>query len=148
MKNFIAFLLMGFWGAGMTFSTHSMAAPPESLKACLKSALSRESPLYAVPEKTPIEGLQHYLVMVCDGQPAKDLYLSIPGAGFEADFPGKAQGEFKYLGESGGSSMCYRVSVDAEGQMVNEYHCSIRLGIDSRFIGASDSRQMAPYSLK
>ncbi|NDG85564.1 MAG: hypothetical protein EBX52_11100, partial [Proteobacteria bacterium] len=68
--------------------------------------------------------------------------------GFEADFTGKAQGEFKYLGESGGASMCYRVSVDAEGQNVNDYHCSIRLSVDSRYLGASDQRQMSPYSLR
>ena len=149
MKNLFGVIVFGgmVLGGGV-YPANSKAAAQDSLKGCLKSALARENPLYDVPEKSPLEGLSHYLVMVCDGQSAKDLFLSIPGSGFEADFPGKAQGEFKYLGEAGGGSMCYRVSVDSDGQLVNQYHCSIRLGIDSKFIGSSDVRQMTPYLLK
>jgi len=142
----VAVSTWGFLAAGPAHA----ATPPtsEALKACLKMALGRENPLYQVPEKAVREGLSHYLVMMCDGQSARDLYLSLPGAALEAEFPGKAQGEFKYLGEAGGASMCYRVSVDSEGQNVNDYHCSIRLSIDSRHIGSSGQRQMAPYPLR
>jgi len=148
MKNLFKMMGLSLMIAGFLLPRPSGAATQEALKGCLKSALSRENPLYAVPEKSPLEGLSHYLVMMCDGQTAKDLYHALPGTGFEADFTGKAQGEFKYLGEAGGGSMCYRVSVDAEGQLVNQYHCSIRLGVDSKYIGSPESRQMSPYSLK
>ena len=148
MKNLFKMIGLSFMIAGFLLPRPSDAATQEALKGCLKSALSRENPLYSVPEKSPLEGLSHYLVMMCDGQTAKDLYQTIPGTGFEADFTGKAQGEFKYLGEAGGGSMCYRVSVDADGQLVNQYHCSIRLGVYSKFIGSAESRQMSPYSLK
>ena len=118
------------------------------IKSCLKQALAKGNPIYQVPEGSSTEGYNRYLAMLCDGEPAKILYNSLAGVAAPGDWNGRTRGETKILGEDGGSSMCYHITRDASGEKSNTYNCSIRLNIDSKQMGKSQSGEMTPFPVK
>jgi hypothetical protein len=130
------------------FSSATSFATSMDIKGCLKQALDKENPLYQVPEDASPEGYSRYLVLLCNREPAKDLYDSINILPTDGDWNGRTRGTVKFLGETGGASMCYHITRDANGEKVDDYNCSIRLNIDSKQMGKTQSTEMAPFPLK
>ena len=129
------------------FPKASFAAVAD-VKGCLKQALEKETPLYQVPENQEADGYTRYLVLICKGDTAKDLYDSISGPPTAGDWNGRTRGETKFLGEDGGASMCYHITRDAEGEKSNDYSCSIRLNIDPKLMGKTQGATMSPFPVK
>jgi hypothetical protein len=127
---------------------HSSFAGFNEVKACLKQALEKESPIYQVPENQEPDGYTRYLAMLCNGDPAKELFESISGPASAGDWNGKTRGDTKFLAEEGGASMCYHITRDADGEKANDYSCSIRLNIDAKELGKVQSASMSPIPTK
>ena len=123
-------------------------ATPMDIKGCLKQALDKETPLYQVPEDSSADGYSRYLVLICNRDPARDLYDSILGPTTDGDWNGRTRGTIKFLGESGGASMCYHITRDANGEKADDYNCSIRLNIDSKLMGKTQTAEMVPFPVK
>ncbi len=139
-KNWVLIL-----GLCLTSSASAYDSADE-LKACLKYALAKESAIYQIPEVTnSIEGNDRYLAMLCDGPVAKDLYRTIVGLPQEGKWGGKTRGEIKFLGENDGSSMCYHIVRNGEGDSVDEFACTIRLLISQKVLGKTPAFEMTPF---
>ena len=125
----------------------AFAGEPE-VKACLKKAITKDNPIYQVPEELDKTGkYSRYLVLICEGDSAKGLYNSIKGDTFPGDWSGKTQGELKYLGETGGVSLCYHITRDSEGERADRYNCSVRLSISSEVLGKTSVDSMSAFNL-
>ena len=85
--------------------------------------------------------------MICEGDAAKGLYNSIKGETYPGDWSGKTQGDLKYLGETGGVSLCYHITRDSEGERSDRYNCSIRLSISSEVLGKTTVDSMSAFNL-
>ncbi len=118
------------------------------VKACLKQAMQKEDPLYQVPEEGGTDGYSRYLVLICNGSVAKDLYNSISDAASPGDWNGRTRGEVKFFGENGSGSMCYHISRNSDGEPTNDYNCSVRLSIASKELGKTQTKEMIPFSVK
>jgi hypothetical protein len=118
------------------------------IKGCLKQALEKDTPLYQVPEDHGADGYSRYLVLICNRGAAKDLYESIDGPSVPGDWNGRTRGDTKFLAQDNGASMCYHITRDAEGEHADDYNCSIRLNIDSKQLGKTQTAEMAPFPLK
>jgi len=118
------------------------------VKSCLRQALSKDHPLYQVPEFEGKDGYSRYLVLICNGTAAKDLYSAIQDAASPGDWSGKTRGEVKFFGESGGDSACYHITRNQEGDPVSEYNCSIRLNIATRLLGKTQTGEMTTFKVK
>jgi hypothetical protein len=118
------------------------------IKGCLKQALEKDTPLYQVPEDRDTDGYSRYLVLLCNRDAAKDLYESIQGPPSEGDWNGRTRGTTKFLGENNGASMCYHITRDGNGEKADDYNCSIRLNIDSKQMGKTQSAEMVPFPVK
>ncbi|MBC7396364.1 MAG: hypothetical protein H7333_02880 [Bdellovibrionales bacterium] len=127
-------------------SAYCHADSAEELKACLKQSLAKESPVYQVPEvSNSVQGNDRYLAMLCDGASAKELYKTLEGAPQEGKWGGKTRGEIKFLGENDGSSMCYHIIRNAEGNSVDQFACTIRLTISQKVLGKTPAFEMGPF---
>ena len=127
-------------------SVNCFADSEDEVKACLKQSLAKESPVYQVPEITnSVQGNDRYLAMLCDGGPAKDLYRTLEGVPTEGKWGGKTRGEIKFLGENDGSSMCYHIMRNSEGNSVDEFACTIRLTISQKVLGKTPASEMGPF---
>ena len=124
------------------------AANSMDIKGCLRQALEKDTPLYQVPEDHGADGYSRYLVLICNRGPAKDLYESIDGTSTPGDWNGRTRGDMKFLAEENGASMCYHITRDAEGEKTDDYNCSIRLNIDSKQLGKTQTAEMIPFPLK
>jgi hypothetical protein len=134
---------------GMALSSGTSFAGPSEVKDCLREAIAKPNPVFQVADApSPVERFSRYLVMICNGESAKNLYESLNEAAVPGEWAGKTRGEFKYLGEDGGASMCYHVNTDSKGEIVNEYNCSIRLTIASKNLGKTKDSEMEPFILK
>jgi len=119
------------------------------VKECLAQALAKENPVFQVADApTPEERFSRYLVMICSGKSAQNLFESLSGKPIEGEWAGKTRGEFKYLGEDGGASMCYHINTNSEGRIVDDYNCSIRLNVASQNLGKTKESEMQPFILK
>ena len=147
MRLIPTILKLSALGLALLTSQYSFAGDPE-VKACLKKAMSKENPIYQVAEDLDKAGrYSRYLVLICEGDSAKGLYNSIKEQTYPGDWSGKTQGDLKYLGESGGVSLCYHITRDAEGERADKYNCSIRLSISSEVLGKTILEGMNPYNL-
>jgi len=124
-------------------------AGPKEVKACLAQALDKENPIFQVSDApSPEPKDSRYLVMICTGKPAQELYQVLTGDPVQGEWSGKTRGEFKYLAEDGGASMCYHINTDSEGHIVDDFNCSIRLNIAGKNLGKTTESEMAPFVLK
>jgi hypothetical protein len=138
------FLMIGF---SLMSSPFAYAGDAE-VKACLKKAMSKENPIYQVAEDLDKAGkYSRYLVLICEGESAKGLYNSIKEQTYPGDWSGKTQGDLKYLGETGGVSLCYHITRDSEGERADRYNCSIRLNISSDVLGKTTLDGMNAFNL-
>jgi hypothetical protein len=144
MKIFIFILLSAVATQNSAFAADSSAA----VKACLAQAITKDNPIYQVPEVKEADGYTRYLAVICNNDVAKDLFNSIPGPADAGDWDGKTRGDRKFLAEDGGASMCYHITRDSEGEKANTYGCSIRLNIDTKHLGKAQSGQMVAFPLK
>jgi hypothetical protein len=133
--------------ASVSLLPSSFAATAD-LKPCLKQALSKSNPLYQVPEFEGKDGYSRYLVLICNGSAAKELYSAIQDSPSPGDWSGKTRGEVKFFGDGGGSSACYHITRNQEGDPVSDFNCSIRLNIASQLLGKTASGEMTPFDLK
>jgi hypothetical protein len=129
-------------------STGGALAAPADIKSCLRQALSKDHPLYQVPEFEGKEGFSRYLVLICNGAAAKELYSAIRDNASPGEWSGKTRGEVKFFGEEGGSSACYHITRNQEGDPVSDYNCSIRLNIASQLLGKTQTGEMTPFKVK
>jgi hypothetical protein len=143
----ISKILMLISGGTLLLAQHSFAGDVE-VKECLKKALSKANPIYQVSEDLDKSGkYSRYLALICEGEAAKLLYHSIKDQTYPGDWTGKTQGNLKYLGESGGVSLCYHITRDSEGERADRYNCSIRLNISSENLGKTTLDGMNPFIL-
>lgn len=127
--------------------SHSFAGDAE-VKACLKKALAKDHPIYQVAEDLDKTGrYTRYLALICEGDAAKSLYNSIKEQTYPGDWSGKTQGDLKYLGETGGVSLCYHITRDADGERADRYNCSIRLSISAEVLGKTTLDGMNAFNL-
>ena len=119
------------------------------MRACLKQAFASETPVYQVPEEggSP-EGYDVFLSVMCNHEAAITLYNSIKVAPLIGEWSSKIRGDFKYVGEVGGASMCYHTYRNSDGDVVDDYSCSIRLNVSSALLGKTKNKEMAPFSVK
>ena len=143
--KFFIFSLFGF----IFFSSQYALAGEVEVKACLKKALDKEHPIYQVSEDLDKSGkYSRYLVLICEGDVAKGLYQSIKTQTYPGDWSGKTEGDLKYLGETGGVSLCYHITRDTEGEHSDRYNCSIRLSVASEILGKTTIEGMSVFNLK
>lgn len=149
MKTQLKITMAGLFGL-VLFAQQSVASAGEvEIRACLKKALSKEYPIYQVAEDKDDAGkFSRYLVMICEGDAAKALYNSIIDQTYPGDWSGKTQGNLKYLGETGGSSLCYHITRDSSGIRSDNYNCSIRLSVAAAVLGKTTKDGMAPFDTK
>ncbi len=134
-------------GAALLLSAPSFGGEIE-LKDCLKKALSKAHPIYQVAEDLDKAGkYSRYLALICEGDTAKGLYHSIREQTYPGDWEGKTKGDLKYLGETGGVSLCYHITRDAAGERTDRYNCSIRLSISSDVLGKTPLDGMSAFNL-
>ncbi len=136
------------WVLGLSLLGATANAVQVDVKSCLRQALSKEHPLYQVPEFEGKDGYSRYLVLICNGTAAKDLYSAIKDSSAPGEWGGKTRGEVKFFGESGGDSACYHITRNQEGDAVSEYNCSIRLNIASRLLGKTQTGEMTSFRVK
>lgn len=142
-----SWMLLGMILGMVSQSTRAFANEAD-VKACLKKALAKENPIYQVAEELDKTGrFSRYLVLICEGDVARSLYNSIKDQVFPGDWSGKTQGDLKYLGETGGVSLCYHITRDSEGQKADRYNCSIRLNISSEVLGRTPLDGMNTFYL-
>jgi hypothetical protein len=141
-------LMLSLCGLVLSAGNASASGAPVDVKSCLRQALSKEHPLYQVPEFEGKGGYSRYLVLICNGSAAKDLYSAIQDPAAPGDWTGKTRGEVKFFGESGGDSACYHITRNQEGDPVSEYNCSIRLNIASRLLGKTQTGEMTNFRVK
>ncbi len=147
MKISWVLLLCPFWLALSAGSAVANGVQVD-VKSCLRQALSKEHPLYQVPEFEGKDGYSRYLVLICNGTAAKDLYSAIKDPAAPGDWTGRTRGEVKFFGESGGDSACYHITRNQEGDSVSEYNCSIRLNIATRLLGKTQTAEMTNFRVK
>ena len=144
----VSSLLMSFCIGFSALSSPFAFAGDAEVKACLKKAITKENPIYQVAEDLDKAGrYSRYLVLICEGDSAKGLYNSIKEQTFPGDWSGKTQGDLKYLGETGGVSLCYHITRDSEGERADRYNCSIRLSISSDILGKTTLDGMNAFNL-
>ncbi len=144
LNSILMFFVLGFI---LLASQYSFAGDAD-VKGCLKKAISKENPIYQVSEDLDKSGrYSRYLVLICEGEPAKNLYNSIKEQTYPGDWSGKTQGDLKYLGEMGGVSLCYHITRDSEGERADRYNCSIRLSISAEVLGKTALDGMNAFNL-
>jgi len=141
-------LLLCPFGLALSAGTAFANGVQVDVKSCLRQALSKEHPLYQVPEFEGKDGYSRYLVLICNGTAAKDLYSAIQDPAAPGDWTGRTRGEVKFFGESGGDSACYHITRNQEGDPVSEYNCSIRLNIATRLLGKTQTGEMTNFKVK
>lgn len=147
MRWLSTILKFSILGLTLLTSQYSFAGDAE-VKACLKKAVMKENPIYQVAEDLDKAGrYSRYLVLICEGDSAKGLYNAINEQTYPGDWPGKTTGDLKYLGETGGVSLCYHITHDSEGERADKYNCSIRLSISSAVLGKTILDGMNAFNL-
>jgi hypothetical protein len=130
-------------------SLASASNSESEVRACLKQSLTTQSPVYQVPQgEGNASGFGTYLALMCKGNEAEKLYHSLKDDGIPGEWSGRMRGEVKNLSESGGSSLCYHVTRDADGQSVDDYSCSIRLNVAEKNLGKLKTQDMVSFEAK
>ena len=124
-------------------------AGPKEVKACLREALDKPNPVFQVSDApSSVDKASRYLVVICNGNGAKELFKSINTVPTEGEWSGKTRGDFKYLSEGNDPSMCYHINTNSDGVIVDDYNCSIRLSLNPEMLGKTSEREMKPFDLK
>jgi hypothetical protein len=132
-----------------TFCGSFAHADADDVRGCLKQAFAKDNPVYQVPEDSGNpEGYDAYLSIMCNKDAAKALYSSIKVAPLIGEWSGKVKGEFKYVGQVGGASMCYHTYRNSDGDVIDEYSCSIRLNVSPSVLGPTKNKEMAAFPIK
>jgi hypothetical protein len=146
MRALLAMMMFVSIGAGI--AVLKAKAGESEVRQCLKKSLSKQHPFYQISEDLDKTGkYNRYLALICEGESAKNLYLSIKDQTYPGNWGGKTEGTIKYLGDSGGASLCYHITRDSEGERADRYNCSIRLNISSENLGRTPLEGMNPFSL-
>lgn len=147
MRALLAILLSTTFGVGIALFTAT--AGESEVRQCLKKSLSKQHPFYQVSEDLDKSGqYNRYLALICEGEPAKNLYQSIKDQTYPGNWGGKTEGTIRYLTDGGGASLCYHITRDQDGERVDRYNCSIRLNISTDNLGRTPLQGMNPFSLQ